>query len=80
MNKFVLVVMFMAVALGAGGCCTVERKTIDRLEESMDRQHVKYLKYVEADDSLLGPQKRIERNNVASQKELLKQLKTAAKK
>lgn len=79
MKRLLVAVMILTVALGAGGCCSIERVTVERLDASLSKQHVKYLKYVEADASLLEPQKRIERNNVASQKELLKQLLDATK-
>ena len=58
--KIFRALMVVALMLGVSGCCKVERVTIDRLEESLDRQHVKYLRYVEADEDLIEPQKRID--------------------
>lgn len=77
MRKFgAAVVLLLVVSLSACSCA-IEKRTVDRLDASLTKQHVKYLKYVEADASLIEAQKQIERDNVASQKNLLKELKEA---
>lgn len=71
--------MIVAVlALTAAACtCTIEKRTVNRLEESLSKQHTKFLRYVEADPNLIDAQKQVERDNVASQKNLLAELKKA---
>lgn len=69
----------MVAMLGLSACCSVERRTIDRLDASLTKQHEKFLRYVEADPNLIEAQKKVERDNVASQKNLLNELKKAAK-
>lgn len=78
MRRLSLAVVAVILIVTTIGCsCAIEKRTVDRLDASLTKQHTKYLKYVEADGTLLEPQKQIERDNVASQKNLLQQLKDA---
>lgn len=75
MKKLMVAVLLLTVLVGCK--CPLLMTTVDRLEQSMDRQHRLYLQYVEADPKLTEPQKSIERDNTKSQKDLLNTIRRA---
>ena len=77
MRKAGMMLVVLVVMACTACSCAIERRTVERLDASMSKQHEKYLKYVEADPNLIDAQKKIERDNVASQKNLLNELKKA---
>jgi len=78
MRRLSHAVVAVLLAVTFIGCsCAIEKRTVDRLDASLTKQHTKYLKYVEADPNLIDAQKQVERDNVASQKNLLNELKKA---
>lgn len=72
-----LLAVLVPLAILAGCRCPLLPSTVDRLEQSLDRQHRIYLRYVEADPKLTEPQKQIERDNAQSQRDLLREIKRA---
>jgi len=70
------------LALTSAACrCGIEKQTVEKLDTSVSALHVKYLRYVEAQPEtvLSETQKKVERDSVKSQKDLLEALMRAVK-
>ena len=57
MKRFPVLVLVAVLALTLGACCSVdvEKGALTRLEQQHDKLGVKYLKYVDADPQIGGP-------------------------
>ena len=79
MKRFPVLVLVAVLALTLGACCSVdvEKGALTRLEQQHDKLGVKYLKYVDADPQIGGPNATEEQRKKAREDErlLLKSIK-----
>jgi hypothetical protein len=72
MKRFTLVVLVAVLTLALGACtCTAEKGAVSRLEQQQDKLASKYLKYVDADPAIGGPNATEEQRKKAREDERL---------
>lgn len=72
MRRYTLVILVAVLTLALSACtCTAEKGAVSRLEQQHEKLKVKYLKYVDADPTIGGPNATEEQRKKAREDERL---------